>query len=176
MRCLYTCTFIIFDVYCAIYFCLSNTNTYALAPVIPMLLLILISSLNYHRLLLMEEHSDRLVVHAVIVWHDQQVWKRAGGPSYHDTGQSQGGSRVRVCIKLYRLWCKETDSLCCINADQRNVLHSLMFYDPKRHVGSQVMLLGAMHTLNIMCCVVVCTVAKTFKLSFLWYVLALISS
>lgn len=47
-----------------------------------------------HRLLLMEEYSDWVLVHPVGVRHDQQVRKRTGDPAHHDPSEPQGGSRV----------------------------------------------------------------------------------
>ena len=83
------------------------------------------SHTSSHRLLLMEKHSDWLLVYPISVWDDWQVQQRAGGPTHPDPGQPQGGDRVWVCVKLSRLRCQEADPLHCINADQRDVLYIL---------------------------------------------------
>lgn len=98
--------------------------------IVPFVYIVLIHSSFYHssayRLLLMEEYYDRVLVHAVTVWYDQQIWKRIGAPSHHDTSEPQGGSGVWVCLQFTRLWRKETNPMHCVNADQRDVFFSLM--------------------------------------------------
>lgn len=107
----------------------TQTNTaYFICLLFPfcLLYLFLFHNLSVYRLLLMEEYYDRILVHAVTVWYDQQVWKRSGAPAHHDTSEPQGGSRVWVYLPLTRLSCEETNPMHCVNADQRDVFFSLM--------------------------------------------------
>ena len=73
------------------------------------------------RLLLLEEHNDWFLVHAVAVWSHQQIWERAGASAHLDACEPQGGSRLRVCLHAAWLWCKEANPLHRVNADQRDV-------------------------------------------------------
>lgn len=70
---------------------LKHTNTLFLSTYWSSLFIVLIHPLFYHssvhRLLLMEEYYDRVLVHPVAVWYDQQIWKRSGAPAHHDTSE-----------------------------------------------------------------------------------------
>ena len=78
-----------------------------------------------HRLLFLEEHHDRLLVHAVPLWDVHQIRQRAGSPADHDPRQPQGGTGLWVCLQHARLWCQKADPLHCVHANQRHVLHIL---------------------------------------------------
>lgn len=80
---------------------------------------------SVYRLLLMEKYYERILVHPVTVWHDQQIRDGTGAPAHHDPCQPQGGSRVWVCVKRARLRRQETDPVYCVNAHQRDVFFPL---------------------------------------------------
>lgn len=73
------------------------------------------------RLLLVEEHYERVLVHPVALWHAHQVRERAGGAAHHDTSEPQGGTGVRVCLQFTGLSRAEANPMHCVNADQRAV-------------------------------------------------------
>lgn len=108
----------------------THRNRFCCVPNVSFLTILLTPGLFCHspvdRLLLMEKHYERILVHPVAVWHDQQTLEGSGAPAHHDTSEPQGGSRVWVCLQLTRLQCKETDPVHCVYADQRDVFLSLM--------------------------------------------------
>lgn len=108
----------------------THRNRFCCVPNVSFLKILLTPGLFCHspvdRLLLMEKHYERILVHPVTVWHDQQILEGSGAPAHHDTSEPQGGSRVRVCLQLARLQCEETDPVHCVYADQRDVFLSLM--------------------------------------------------
>lgn len=90
-----------------------------------LLTLSLLCHSSVYRLLLMEKYYERILVHPVTVWHDQQIRDGTGAPAHHDPCQPQGGSRVWVCVKRAQLPRKETDPVYCVNAHQRDVFFPL---------------------------------------------------
>lgn len=77
------------------------------------------------RLLLLEEHRLRLLVHPVLEWDDRLLRPRAGDNADHDARQPQGGHRLRVLLQPSRLWPQKADTVHRLHADQRDVLYSL---------------------------------------------------
>lgn len=110
------------NVYKHKYFCINIVSTFWNI----VLKHCLLNHSSVYRLLLMEEHDDRVLVHPVTVRNDQQIWERTGAPANNDPSEPQGGSRVRVYLKLSRLSCKETNPMHCLYADQRGVFLLLM--------------------------------------------------
>lgn len=76
------------------------------------------------RLLLLEKHLQWLVVHAVSV-RDAAASQRAGANADHDTGQSQSGAALWVCVQPARLQQQEADPLHRLHVDQRLLLSCL---------------------------------------------------
>lgn len=78
-------------------------------------------SLHVSRLLLMEKHHDRVLVHSGSLWDAEQIRKYNGAGAHHDPSEVQGGSSVRVRLQFTGLSCKETNPMHCVDADQRDV-------------------------------------------------------
>lgn len=80
----------------------------------------------FYRLLCLEKHSRRLVVHFCPVWSVDPIWPRAGDPAAHDTCEPQGGLGVPVILNHSWFPRDETNPMHRVHADQRAVLPKII--------------------------------------------------